>query len=96
MRGVLFGAGKTPSSKSAYQVLLAAFLGMHASAYRLLRLLVSVCRGALTPLFTGLTSTAANSLQRIASVDSASFASGTLCSIRSEVGHDPLLHTVSL
>ena len=90
------GAGKTPSSKSAYQVLLAAFPGMHASAYRLLRLLVSVCRGALTPLFTGLTSTAAVSLQRIASVDSASFASGTLCSVRSEVEHDPAAHRLSL
>ena len=78
-------AGKTPSSASAYQVLLSAFPAMHASAYRLLRLLASTCRGALTPLYAGLISVASSSLQRIASEDSRSFASGSLCSLRSEV-----------
>lgn len=93
----LMTAGKTPSSTSAYQVLLAAFPAMHASAYRLLRLLASVCRGALTPLHAGLTSLAAASLHRIASEDSESFASGTLCSLRSEVGHlsDPSIDSTS-
>ena len=58
---------------------------MHASAYRLLRLLASVCKGALTPLYAGLIAIASSSLQRIASDDSGSFASGSLCCVRSEV-----------
>ena len=77
-------AGKTPSSSSAYHVLLTAFPAMHASAYCLLRLLASVCRGALTPLHAGLTSLAAASLRRIASADVATF-DRTLSSVRSEV-----------
>ena len=67
-------AGKTPSSASAYQVLLTAFPAMHASAYRLLRLLASVCKGALTPLYGGLIAIASSSLQRVASDDTGSFA----------------------
>ena len=83
--GDVVSAGKTPSSASAYQVLTTAFPAMHASAYRLLRLLASVCKGALTPLYAGLIAIASSSLQRAASEDSGSFASGSLCSIRSEV-----------
>ncbi len=82
---ILYRAGKTPSSASAYQVLLTAFPAMHASAYRLLRLLASVCKGALTPLYAGLIAIASSSLQRVASEGSGSFASGSLCSVRSEV-----------
>ena len=88
---MLHSAGKTPSSASAYQVLLTAFPAMHASAYRLLRLLAGVCKGALMPLYKGLIAIASSSLQRVASEDSGSFASGSLCAVRSEVCSHTLL-----
>ena len=66
-------------------MLLTAFPAMHASAYRLLRLLMSICKGALTPVYSALTALAALSLQHITSDGSVGTASWSLCSIRSEV-----------